>query len=208
MTQRPVAVPLPQLPTDERVEVDSVEWLFEPDWGGRRIMARVEDGTVRLTDAAGDPIDDEPDAAALLGRAVRAASATLDGVWTEQAFTDDEGSLAERHAFVAIDLVELDGERLDDVPFQERRRLLASVLEEGLQVRVSSLVKQPLGGWLAGWRQAGFTHYLARHQNAGYHPGVRTDDWLRIPLEAAPAPGLLRRVVGGGRGGRPRRIRD
>lgn len=205
MTDEPI---LPQRPTDERVEVDSVEWLFEPDWHGRRIVARVVDGAVRLTDAAGEPIDDEPDASALLGRAVRASRATLDGIWTEQPFIDDEGATAEREAFVAIDLVELDGEPLLDVPFQERRRLLESVIDEGLQVRVGPIVKQPIGGWLAGWRRAGFTHYFARHQNARYRPGERTDDWLRIPLEAAPARGLLRRVIGGGRGRGTRRIRD
>ncbi|HSK93278.1 MAG TPA: hypothetical protein VLA76_04385 [Candidatus Angelobacter sp.] len=205
MTHEPI---LPQLPTDERVEVDSVEWLFEPDWPGERLMARIRDGDVRLTDASGAIVERLASVAALLSRAVRAGSALLDGVWTLHPFIDDEGAIAEREAFVAIDLVELDGESLLAVPFQERRRLLASVVEEGLQVRVGALVKQPIGGWLVGWRQAGFAHYLARHQNARYHPGERSDDWLRIPLEAAPAPGLLRRVIGGRGGTGTRRIRD
>jgi ATP-dependent DNA ligase len=152
-------------------------------------------------------VEDLPDASALLSRAVRASRAILDGTWTTQPFVDDEGAAAERDAFVAIDLLELDGEPLLDVPLQERRRLLESVLEEGLQVRVSPMVKQPVGGWLAGWRHAGFSHYLARHQNARYHPGQERDDWLRVPLEAPPAPGLLRRMIGGGPGKRPRRIR-
>lgn len=198
---------LPQRSTDERVEVDSVEWLFEPDWPGERLIARIGGGNVRLTDADGGPVDHLPNAAALLSRAVRATSAVVDGVWTLQPFIDPDGATAERHAFVAIDLLELDGEPLLDVPLQERRRLLESVVEDGLQIRVSPMVKQPVGGWLAGWRRAGFSHYLARHQNARYRPGERTEDWLRIPLDAAPAPGLLRRVVGG-RGPRRRRIRD
>lgn len=198
---------LPQRPTDDRVEVDSVEWLFEPDWPGRRLVARVRGDDVRLTDATGAPVQDLPGAARHLGRSVRVASATLDGVWTTRPLVDADDEAHERDAFVAIDLLELDGEPLLDVPFQERRRLLESILEEGLHARVSPAVKQPVGGWLAGWRRAGFTHYLARHQNAAYHPGERRDDWLRVSLESAPAPGLVRRVIGGGSGG-PRRIRD
>ena len=204
MIQRPL---LPQRATDERVEVDSVEWLFEPDWPGERLLARIGDGDVGLTDADGRPIDHLPDAAALLSRGVRATSAVVDGVWTLQPFVDEDGATAERAAFVAIDLLELDGEPLLEVPLQERRRLLESVVEAGLQIRVSPMVKQPAGGWLASWRRAGFSHYLARHQNARYRPGERSDDWLRVPLESAPAPGLVGRMIGG-RGVRPRRIRD
>lgn len=198
---------LPQRPLDDRVEIDSVEWLFEPDWPGLRLIATVSDGRVHLTDLAGRSVDDLPDASALLSRAVRAARAVIDGTWTRQPFVDEEGEAAERDAFVALDLLELDGEPLLDVPLQERRRLLESVIEENLQVRVSPMVKQPVGGWLAGWRRAGFTHYHARHQNARYHPGRRNDDWLRMPIEGPPEPGLLRRMVGGGRP-RTRRIRD
>ena len=198
---------LPQRPTDDRVEVDSVEWLFAPDWPGRRLVARVRDGDVRLTDASGAPVEDLPQAASHLGRSVRAASATLDGVWTTRPLVDADEEARDRDAFIAIDLLELGGEPLLDVPFQERRRLLESILDEGLHARVSPAVKQPVGGWLAGWRRAGFTHYLVRHQNAAYHPGEQRDDWLRVSLEAAPAPGLVRRVIGGGSAG-PRRIRD
>lgn len=201
---RPV---LPQHATDERVEIDSVEWLFEPDWPGQRLIASVEDGEVGLTDVAGAPVHDRTDAAALLSRAVRSRQATLDGMWTPQPYLDEDGGTGEREVFVAIDLLELDGEPLLDVPLQERRRLLGSVLEEGLRVRISPAVKQPAGGWMAGWRRSGFRHYLARHQNGRYHPGGRTDDWLRIPLEAPAEPGLVRRFIGA-RGRGPRRIRD
>jgi bifunctional non-homologous end joining protein LigD len=198
---------LPQRPTDERVDVDSVEWFFEPDWPGRRLLAHVRDGGVRLTDVAGAAVDDEPGVASLLARSLLAGAATIDGVWTDQPFVDEEGEPGERRAFVAIDLLALDGEELLDVPFQERRRLLESVLDESLHVRVSPAVKQPVAGWLAGWRRAGFTHYQVRHQNARYHPGGQADDWLRVPLEGPPTPGLVRRVIGG-RLRAPRRIRD
>ncbi len=195
----------PQLPTDARVEVDSVEWLFEPDWPGPRCIARVDPAGVRLTDATSAPVDD-PARADALARVLLTTSATVDGVLTERGSVDEEG--VARPAFVALDLLELDDAPLLDVPFQERRRLLESVLREDPAVRVGPIVKQPLARWLPGWREAGFTHYLARHQNARYHLGERSDDWLRIPIEGpVSAPGLVQRVIGS-RGGRVTRIRD
>ncbi len=188
---------LPQRPTDERAEIVSIEWLFGPAWPGDRLVARVEAGGVRLTDPEGSPVA-RPSADSLLRRAVRSSSAVVDGVWTAHG-VGDEG------AFVALDLLALEGEPLLDVPFQERHRLLESAVGQGPQVRVDQLVRQPLAGWLGGWREAGFSHYFAWHQNGRYHPGRQAEDWLRVPIEATPAPGLLRRVIGG-RGPRTRRI--
>ena len=190
---------LPQRPTDERAEVASVEWLFGPAWPGDRLIARVTAERASLTDGDGRRVA-LPAVEGVVHRAVTAASAIVDGVWTDHGIGDG------RSAFVALDLLALDHESLLDVPFQERRRLLESVTEQGPFVRIGPLVKQPVGGWLAGWRAAGFSHYFAWHQNARYRPGEQADDWLRIPIEASPSPGLLRRVVGG-RGPRTRRIR-
>jgi bifunctional non-homologous end joining protein LigD len=195
---------LPQQPIDERVEVDSVEWLFEPEWPGMRLLARTGPHGVHLSDATGSPVDDPGFAVALAG-VLGGETATIDGVWTERGSVDDEGG--PRPGFVAIDMLELAGESLLDVPFQERRRLLGSILADGPTIRVGPLVKQPLSGWLPGWREAGFTHLLARHQNARYHPGASRDDWLRIPIDAPSAPGLAERFIGSRRR-RARRIAD
>lgn len=223
---------LPQLPVEMNAEVLSVEWLFEPLWPGVRMLARASNGTVRLTDELGEPIPDEgetADATETLTGAILADEALVDGVWTAQPFVGDgsparawaetlaaEG-LAEdipdpleterRRAFVAVDLVELDGTPLHDVPFQERRRLLESVIDEGIRVRLSQVVKQPLAGWLVGWRANGFTHYVAKHMNSRYRPGERTEDWLKLSLRAEAPRSMMGRMLGG-RGDRVRHVRD
>ena len=196
---------LPQQPTPARAEVASVEWLFEPFWPGDRLIVRLADGAATVTDASGGTPPDLGDIGELVRAAVRAERATLDGVWTAQPFLT-EGVDPDRRAFVAVDLLELEGEPLLDVPLQERRRLLESIVDERVQVRVSPAVKQPIGGWLLGWRAAGFTHYVAKHQNARYAPGERTDDWLKIDLHVPPASGFVARLVGSRE--RVRRIRD
>ena len=220
----------PQRVTVANAEVLSVDWLFEPHWPGERIIARVERGRATLNDEMGKPVrpEIEEEAAEVLGSAVRADHAVIDGIWTAQPFVGD-GSLARnwaetiaqeglskelpdpleaerRRAFVAIDLVELDGQLLHDVPFQERRRLLESVIDEGVQARLSPVVKHPLGGWLIGWRTNGFTHYVAKHMNSRYLPGERNDDWLKLSLRADTPRGLVGRLVG--TRDRIRRIRD
>lgn len=225
-----MAEPLfPQRPTVANAEVLSVDWLFEPLWPGERLLARVERGSIALTDEMGLPTEAFPEAAEIIATAVMADQALVDGVWSAQPFVGDgslarhwaetlaEQGLAEempdplaterRRAFVAVDLVELDGEPLHDVPFQERRRLLESVIDEGVQIRLSPIVKHPLAGWLMGWRTNGFTHYIAKHMNSRYLPGERNDDWLKLSLRAEAPRGMIGRLIGT-RGERIRRIRD
>ena len=55
--------------------------------------------------------------------------AVVDGVWTALPFLAEQPD-EERRAFVAVDLLELGGEPLLDVPLQERRRLLESIVDE------------------------------------------------------------------------------
>ncbi|MGZ8482176.1 MAG: ATP-dependent DNA ligase [Candidatus Limnocylindria bacterium] len=220
---------LPQFPVSANAEVLSVEWLFEPLWPGTRVIATVERGDVTLSDELGRPVEGEiAHAADVLAAAILADHAVVDGVWSAQPFIGDgsqarvwadtlaeqglENEVADpihaekRRAFVAVDLVELDGEPLHDVPFQERRRLLESVIDEGVQVRLSPVVKHPLASWLIGWRANGFSHYLAKHMNSHYLPGERNDDWLKLSLRADAPRGMIGRLVGTRE--RIRRIRD
>ena len=125
----------------------------------------------------------------------------VDGVWTAQPFPGED-----RRAFVAVDLLELDGALLLDVPLQERRRLLESVIVENERVRVSPVVKHPIGGWLDSWRASGFTHYVAKHQNARYAPGEQNEDWLKVPIIRDSGGGFVGRLIGSRE--RVRRIGD
>lgn len=218
----------PQRPTDARAEILSVEWLFEPLWPGTRLIARVDSGDVTLTDELGQRVTDLREATDVLSTGVMARQAVVDGVWSPQPFVGDgslartwadtiaqEGLAAElpdpleaerRRAFVAVDLIELDHEPLLDVPFQERRRLLESVIDESVQLRLSPVVKHPLSGWLIGWRANGFTHYLAKHMNSRYQPGERSDEWLKVELRTDQPRGMMSRLTG--TRDRVRRIRD
>lgn len=210
---------MPQLPTPSDAMISSVDWLFEPAWRGERLMVEVRDGEVHVFDSAGEPADEEfAEVAEVLGPAVDADHAVIDGMWTAMPFLGagsaaqhladaiaEEGLTEElpdpiesekRRAFVALDLVELDDQLLHDVPYQERRRVLASVVGESVQVRLSPAVRNPIYNWLGAWRAGGFSHYVAKHANSRYAPGEIADDWLEIPTAERRVPSTLGRLIG------------
>jgi len=193
---------LPQQATPADAVITSVQWLFEPCWSGDRLMARLQAGRVTLTDAAGEPAGPEfAEAADELLAAIDADAAVIDGIWTGHGGDvrlelADPSSMRARRTFVAIDLVELEGASLAQVPYQERRRLLASVLAEKGRVRISPSVRQPAGDWLRAWWGDGFTHYVAKHVNSRYHPGERADDWLIVSAKPETSPSIGGRLLG------------
>ncbi len=216
---------LPQLTTPSDAVITSVEWLFEPAWRGDRLMACVQDGSVTLTDEFGEPAGDAfAEAEEVLAPAIDADVALLDGVWTSMPFLGEDSAarhLAEaiaeegledevpdpienepRRAYVAFDLVELDGEVLHDVPYLERRRLLTSVVAEDVRVRLSPAVRNPIAHWLHAWRLNGFSHYVAKHVNSRYHPGEVADDWLEVSIAERRGPSAMGRLVGA----RPKKV--
>jgi hypothetical protein len=80
-------------------------------------------------------------------------------------------------AFVAIDLLHLDGESLLDVPLLERKRLLEAVLTESNLVRHGAYVRPPIETWVSSWRALGFSGLTYKAANGRYRPGGVKDDW-------------------------------
>jgi ATP-dependent DNA ligase len=205
---------LPQLATEARVSISSPAWSFEPYWIGDRLIARVADGAVRVTNIAGHGVDDfYRDLAEVLRTSVDADQAVLDGIWTAQPFLGhgsaaerwaeslagaagdlpedgpDPAALETRRAYVVVDLVELDGEFLGDLPYQERRRLLSGLVRESVRLRVTPSVKQPVASWFHAWQENGFSRAVAKHANSRYRPGTATADWIILDIHPERPPG-------------------
>lgn len=85
-------------------------------------------------------------------------------------------------AFVAVDLLWLDGESLLDVPLQERKRLLDSVLAEHDLIRRTVVVRPPVEGWYAQWKALGFREVAYKAANSRYEPGTVSRDWATAPI--------------------------
>jgi hypothetical protein len=85
-------------------------------------------------------------------------------------------------AYVAIDLLWLDGESLLHVPLLERRRLLESALAEADSVRHSMAVRPPVEAWYAQWKALGIREFAIKDANSRYTPGGASNDWTTAPI--------------------------
>jgi ATP-dependent DNA ligase len=85
-------------------------------------------------------------------------------------------------AFVATDLLWIDGQSLLDVPLLERKRVLESALDERELVRRTMVVRPPVETWFAQWRALGFEEVTFKGANGRYRPGTVAEDWTVIVM--------------------------
>ena len=173
---------------------DSDEHLFEPWWGGVRAFVLIGpadapgDGVVRIVDA--DGVDLSAALPELAGMAVRVAarSAILDG---ELVVVDAARSGGSRPpwrpgspvasgrpaAFLAFDLLHLDGRSLLNTPLVRRREALRKVLRPGDEVvAVPAIATEGRALYDAAVAQ-GIAGILARQRMSPYLPGIRSRLW-------------------------------
>jgi ATP-dependent DNA ligase len=178
--------------------------LFD-DQGGRRSLPSIEAGLAIALRAAAAIIDGYlTSEAARTGEGIGAAlgaEAPTAGQVARQMIVGGGATDRRRHlvesleasasraigeeddiAFVAVDLVALDGEPLLDVPLLERKRLLDSILEEGEIVRRGVHVRPPVDTWVATWRAMGFRGLAYKGANSRYRPGERNNAWATAPM--------------------------
>ncbi|MCJ7710418.1 MAG: hypothetical protein MUQ32_06245 [Chloroflexi bacterium] len=196
----------PMWPTPHPEPFDSPDFLFEPTWGGHRVLAFIDpaehagDGAVRLVDGAGRDLAGRlPELAGLAVR-VAARSAVLDGelvVVDGRGRADDE-ALRERLAgrdgrpvaVLVFDLLHLDGRWLLNQPLEKRRDLLRRMLRPGDEVVMVPAIAGEGRALYGAVAAQGIAGILARRRTSPYLPGVRSALWRSIAV-AAPgdAPG-------------------
>jgi bifunctional non-homologous end joining protein LigD len=186
----------PMLPRPLPAPFDSDEHLFEPWWGGERALVMVGPadlagmGEVRIVAADGRSLTTAlPELAGLAVR-VAARSAILDGelVVVDAAGRADPGELARRlageagrpAAFLAFDLLHLDGRSLLSQPLIRRREALRRVLRPGDEVvAVPAIATEGIALYEAAVAQ-GIAGVLARQRSSPYLPGVRSRLWRYV----------------------------
>ncbi len=198
----------PMLPRPLPAPFDSDEHLFEPWWGGERALVAVGPadvpggGDVVVRDASGRDVTAAlPELAGLAVR-VAARSAILDGelVVVDAAGRADHVELARRLAgepgrpvaFLAFDLLHLDGRSLLSQPLVRRREALRRVLRPGDEVvAVPAIATEGVALFEAAVAQ-GIAGILARQRASPYLPGVRSRLWRFVaatPGAGTPAAG-------------------
>jgi bifunctional non-homologous end joining protein LigD len=195
----------PMLPRPLAEPFDSDQHLFQPWWGGRRALVYVGPselaggGVVRVVDE--DGADLTRHLRELVGLAVRvdARSAVLDGelVVVDASGRADAAAMAARLegragravAFLALDLLHVDGRSLLSQSLSKRHEALRRILRPGDEVvAVPAIATEGRALWDAVVAQ-GVAGVLARHRSSPYLPGVRSRLWRFIAAGSGTVSG-------------------
>ena len=186
----------PMLPKSAPEPFDDPEWLFEPDWDGRPVLAFVEGSRLRLIDPRGRDVAERfPELLGLVD-AVTAAPTILAGqiVVTDTAGRPDGDALRRRlwpeqggrisgrgdASFLANDVIVAGGRSLLRTPLAQRRRALDGALGPTTRAVIVPSVAGDGGDLFAAIHEQGLPAMLARRLDSPYLPGVRSDLWRSI----------------------------
>jgi len=85
-------------------------------------------------------------------------------------------------AYMVFDLLHLDGSSLLDVPLEDRKRLLRTVIRSHPMVRYASHVVGEGQAFVRAAADRGLEGVVAKRRASHYEPGKRSRDWLKIKL--------------------------
>lgn len=164
---------------------DDDGWAYEIKWDGWRVIVHVADGAARVQSASGLDLTGSFPEFAALAASVNAERAVLDG---ELVVLDDQArpnfGMLQAHSrpavFAAFDVLSVNGTDTIGLPYEQRRSLLADVLEPGPNWMVPA---HHVGGGadlLAVTGDQGLEGIIAKRLGSTYQPGTRTKHWIKI----------------------------
>ena len=181
------------LPADEQ------GWAFEIKWDGVRALLYAEGGTVRLEARSGNDISARYPELRGIGRALGSHEALLDGevVAFDAQGRPDFGLLQRRMhlasesavrkrmadtpvAYMAFDLLHLDGRPTVDLPYADRRELLEGLELEGASWRTPAFHPGDGHALLEASREQGLEGIVAKRLDGRYEPGRRSGAWIKV----------------------------
>lgn len=187
---------------------DDGSWAYEFKWDGVRAVALCRHGSARLLSRNGNDLTvtypelatvELPGRDAVLDGEIVALDASGRPSFTrlQQRFGVADRTVAAVRsqtvpvAYLAFDLLHLDGRRLTDLPLQERRALLGS-LPVGGAWHVPASHPGEGHAVLQAARSLGLEGVVAKRLGSRYEPGRRSRAWRKVKL-----PARDRFVVGG-----------
>ena len=182
----------PMLATLASKPFSDPDWLYEIKWDGFRVQALVDKG--KATILTRNLKDAETYFPRLLNppRWIAATQAIVDG---EVVALDEDGrpdfgllqtKLGDKTAtglvYQAFDLLYLDGRSLLEVPLEDRKRLLKSVLLEHPRVRFAAHVEGEGLAFFEAAKSMGVEGMVAKLRRSRYEPGKRSSAWLKFKI--------------------------
>jgi bifunctional non-homologous end joining protein LigD len=182
----------PMLATLASKPFSDPDWLYEVKWDGFRVQAVVDGGKVRTWTRNLNDAESYFPGLLRPPRWIEAEQAIVDG---EVVALDDAGrpdfSLLQTKlgakgvgglVYQAFDLLYLDGRLLLDVPLEDRKRLLRSVLREHPRVRFATHVEGEGLAFHEAAKSMGVEGVVAKLRRSRYEPGRRSTAWLKLKI--------------------------
>jgi bifunctional non-homologous end joining protein LigD len=196
---------LPMLASSASAVPPGTGWVFEPKWDGFRALACVRGGEVRLQSRNDNDLARRfPAVPRAIVTALRTSDAVVDG---EICALDDAGrssfSALQQGtgtlAFVAFDLLEVDGEEVCGLPLEERQRLLEALVIPGVAPVFVSPRFDDGEGLLTAAEQQGLEGVIAKRRGSRYQSGRRSADWLKLKVRGRQEVVIVGWTRGSGR---------
>ncbi|HWA33674.1 MAG TPA: non-homologous end-joining DNA ligase, partial [Cyclobacteriaceae bacterium] len=167
---------------------DKAGWLYEVKWDGYRALALINGKSVELKSRNDKPFDKKfyPvfDAVSRWG-----IDAVVDGevVVVNDKGLSDFGALQNWRSeadgaliYYVFDILWYDGRDLTGLPLLERRKILKSVVPPDGIIRLSETFDSSGTEFFEIAKNMGMEGIIAKKADSLYHPGARTNDWLKI----------------------------
>ena len=176
----------PMLATKISTAFNDAEWLYEIKWDGYRIIAHVQTGKVILHSRSLQnytrwypPITDE--------LASWKHDLVLDGevvVLNHQGKPDFDSlqnyKEGDNIVYYVFDLLWYNGYSLLQIPLQDRKTILESILPESKLVKYSNHFEDGVT-LFRQIQKMNLEGIVCKKRDSIYKPGVRTNDWLKLP---------------------------
>jgi bifunctional non-homologous end joining protein LigD len=206
----PMRAVLGEMPTDES------DWAFEVKWDGVRALGSIDGGELRLASSNGNDITIRyPELVGIVDQ-LDGHSAVLDGevVRLDPDGRPDFGMLQARMhltrpaeiatlaatapvTWAIFDLLAFDGTDATSLPYEDRRRLLETLVEPGPTWQVPPTHVGEGSALLEAVRARGLEGVMAKRLGSTYTAGKRSPNWRKIKVRQHQEL-----VIGGWRRGR------
>lgn len=165
------------LPTPRKFPFSDPDWMFEPKWDGYRALCLIEHDSVRFMSRNRKELTQRFPELATIHRAVKAASAILDGEIVGLDEKDRpcfEDLRNRRNCFVvyfAFDLLMLNGKDLRNEPLTERKTFLNRSIKNAPHIRYTDHVVGEGEQLFAALSQLGLEGMIAKKADSRYVGG-------------------------------------
>ncbi len=177
----------PMLARETDHPFDDDNWIFEIKWDGYRAIAEADGEKVRLYSRNGNTFNASYPAVVEALEKMN-IHAILDG---EVVVTDEHGrpsfQLLQDYGnnnyplcYYVFDVLSVNGNSTCDLPLIERKALLKKLLKKNDVVRYADHVKGDGKAFFKLMQQQHMEGMMAKKADSEYHPGKRTDEWLKI----------------------------